>query len=364
MKPILYSADEKLFDSNGLGILNDAISCTVTQERNGMYELEMEYPVGGIHYENLVPLYIIMAQPDPITYRPQPFRIYETTKPLSGNITVYARHLAYDLMGIPVAPFTASTAAAALEGLTQNAIISCPFTFWTNKTTDATMTVEVPTSIWDLLKGNAGGILDVYGGEYEFDWWTVGLYKQRGAEIDTTIRYGVNLTGLKQSASTDNWCSTIYPYWVGEDGTLVTGGLCRTSGFYPFEQVRVVDYSEAWDAAPTADQLNARALSYLNNQKLAEPSVNIEFDFAHNTYDARFGAHTVQLFRVCDTIKVVFDQLGISTTATVIKTTYDAIAERYTKVEIGSKKQSLMDLIVSSTVSKNQWGSMTNNSFA
>lgn len=363
MKPILYSATEKLFSSNGLGILNDAISCTVTQERNGMYELEMEYPVGGIHYEILSPLYIIMARPDPVTWRPQPFRIYEVTKPLNGNITVYARHLAYDLMGIPVVPFTASTAAAALASLAQNAVISCPFTFWTNKTTDATMTVEVPTSIWDLLKGNAGGILDVYGGEYEFDWWTVGLYKQRGTEMDTTIRYGVNLTDLKQSVNTDSWCTTIYPYWRGEDGTLVTGRLCRTSEHYPFEQVRVVDYSDAWDTAPTAAQLEARALNYLTSQKLAEPTVNITLDFAHFGNDM-FSASTRQLFRICDTIKVVFDQLGISTTATVIKTTYDSIAERYTCVEIGSKKQSLIDLIWSSNVSKNNWGSVTNNRFA
>lgn len=364
MKPILYSSTEKAFDSNGLGILNDAISCTVTQERNGMYELEMEYPVGGIHYETLAPLYIIMARTDTMTWRPQPFRIYEITKPLNGNITVYARHLAYDLMGIPVSPFTANTAAAALEGLTQNAIITCPFTFWTNKTTEATMTVEAPTSIWDLLKGNAGGILDVYAGEYEFDWWSVGLWKQRGEDMDVTIRYGVNLTDLKQEASTDNWCTTVYPYWRGEDGTLVTGGLCRTSEFYPFEQVRVIDYSDAWETAPTADQLSARALNYLNNQKLAEPTVNITVDFASIEADALFGTSIRQMFRICDTIKIVFDQLGISTTATVIKTKYDALTERYTSVEIGSKKQSLMDLIVSSTNPKYQWGSMTNNSFA
>ena len=305
-----------------------------------------------------------MARPDPVTSRPQPFRIYEVTKPLHGNITVYARHVAYDLMGVPVGPFTASSAATALAGLTQHAIISCPFTFWTDKTAAATMTVDTPISIWELLKGSAGGILDTYGGEYEFDWWTVGLHKQRGTEMDTTIRYGVNLTDLKQSASTDNWCTTIYPYWMGEDGALVTGGLCRTSEYYPFEQVRVVDYSDAWDTAPTADQLNARALSYLNNQKLVEPSVNITVDFTHITDDALFGASIRQLFGVCDTIKVVFDQLGISTSATVIKTTYDSISERYTSIEIGSKRQSLMDLIVSSTGSKKQWGSMTNNSFA
>ncbi len=364
MKPILYSTTEKLFSSNGLGILNDAISCTVTQERNGMYELEMEYPVGGIHYEDLSPLYIIMARSDPMTSLPQPFRIYEVTKPMNGNITVYARHLAYDLMGIPVGPFTASTAAAALAGLAQNAVISCPFTFVTDKTTEATMTVETPTSIWDLLKGNAGGVLDIYGGEYEFDRWTVCLHKRRGSDMDTTIRYGVSLTGLKQEASTENWCTTIYPYWKGEDGTLVTGRLCRTSEFYPFEQVRVVDYSDAWDIAPTAAQLEARALNYLNSQKLAEPNVNITLDFAHFDNNDLIRTSSRQLFRVCDTIKVVFDQLGISTTATVIKTKYDALAERYTSVEIGSQKQSLMDLIVSSTGSKYQWGSMTNNSFA
>ena len=47
---LLYPSTETEFQNNGLGALPDAISCTVTEERNGMYELEMQYPVSGSHY--------------------------------------------------------------------------------------------------------------------------------------------------------------------------------------------------------------------------------------------------------------------------------------------------------------------------
>ena len=43
MIPILYLSDEVSFQSNGLGRLSDIISCSVTEERNGIFEVEFEY---------------------------------------------------------------------------------------------------------------------------------------------------------------------------------------------------------------------------------------------------------------------------------------------------------------------------------
>ncbi len=349
MKPILYSYSEQSFHSNGLGILNDAISCVVTQERNGMYELEMEYPIGGIHYEDLTLLYIIVARPDQVAL-PQPFRIYEITKPMNGNITVYARHLAYDLMGVPVRPFAASTITAAFTALTQNAVSTCPFTFETDKTTAATITVEAPTAIWDLLKGSDGGILDVYGGEYEFDWYTVKLLAQRGSDRGVQIRYGKNLTDLKQEASCDNWYTALYPYWMGEDGTVVEGDLLQYPGTYPVSRIRVLDLSEEWEEAPTVAQVTARAQSYRAANNLTEPAVSISVDFTHNeqvallNHGEMVSRDTGLKIAVCDTVTVYFERLGISTAANVTKTEYDVLADRYKTIEIGAKKQTLPGL--------------------
>ena len=35
MKPILYSSTATSFNNQGLGVLSDAVSCTVVEERNG-----------------------------------------------------------------------------------------------------------------------------------------------------------------------------------------------------------------------------------------------------------------------------------------------------------------------------------------
>ena len=104
---LLYPSTETEFQNNGLGALSDAISCTVTEERNGMYEMEMQYPVSGSHYGEIANRAILFCKPDP--YRdPQPFRIYRILKPISGRVTVYAHHISYDLSGVTVSPFSAA----------------------------------------------------------------------------------------------------------------------------------------------------------------------------------------------------------------------------------------------------------------
>ena len=95
---ILYDHDEEAFTSNGLGALPDAASCTVTEERNGGYEVEMEYPLTGSHFRDIQKRRILYVKPNPYD-DPQPFRIYSITKPINGIVTVHAAHLSYDTSG-------------------------------------------------------------------------------------------------------------------------------------------------------------------------------------------------------------------------------------------------------------------------
>lgn len=53
MIPCLYDSREMKFDHNGIGKLADAQSCTVTEKRNGSYELKLICPADGIHAEML-----------------------------------------------------------------------------------------------------------------------------------------------------------------------------------------------------------------------------------------------------------------------------------------------------------------------
>ena len=340
MKPILYEAAETEFDTNGLGILGEAVRCTVEQERTGIFELEMEYPTEGRRYGELCLRRIILALPDNLS-DPQPFRIYKISKPMKGTVTVYARHIAYDLMGVPVKPFSATSAAAALNGLKTNAVTDCPFEFWTDKTTAATMTVEVPSSIWSLLGGSAGGILDVYGGEYEFDKWTVKLHKERGKDRGVTIRYGKNLTSLQQEENCANVYTGIYPYWVDANGTLVEleGKILNASGSYDFTRILTKDFSQEWQEPPSQETLRARAEKYMKDNNIGVPRVSLEVSFVALEQTEEYK--TLQLLEqvsLCDKVTVEFPRLGVSATAECVGVRFDTLKERYEKLEIGEAK--------------------------
>ncbi len=346
--PILYGSAETAFADNGLGILSDAVSCTITEERNGAFELQMQYPVTGIHFGEIALRSLILAKPNPVD-EAQPFRIFRITRPLNGIVTVYAQHISYDLSGVPVAPFTAANAADALGKLKTNAASGCPFSFWTDKSTSAAMTVSKPSSIRSLLGGSEGSALDLYGGEYRWDRFTVRLYGQRGADRGASIRYGKNLTDIKQEENCANVYTGVYPYWLGQDGTLVQlpEKILDAPGSYDFTRVLPLDLSAEWQEQPTEEQLRARAQSYIQANDIGTPKVSLDVSFVQleQTEEYRDLA-LLERVELCDTVSVVFPAMGVSATAKVITTVYDVLLERFTKVSIGDARSTLADTLV------------------
>lgn len=348
MKPILYQSTEAAFDTNGIGILGDCASCTVTEERNSAYELEMEYPITGIHYADIAMRSIILAKPNP-TSDPQPFRVYEMSKPMGGIVTAYARHTAYDLDGIPVNPFISSSAPAAMSGLKSNAAVACPFTFSTDKTTSAKMTVSVPKTIWELLGGSEGGILDVYGGEYEFDKFHVKLCSARGADNGVTIRYGKNLTDLRQDENCASVYTGVYPYWTDVDGTLTTlpEKIINVSGTFDFTRIKPVDFSMDFEEQPTEATLRAAANAYISNNQIGVPKVSLKVSFAPLEQSEEYkGIAMLERVNLCDIVSVIFPAMGVSAKAKVIKTAYNVLLDRYDYVELGDARDTVAKIIV------------------
>ena len=94
----LFDSEETEFGTNGIGILSDAVMCEITEERNGEFELEMDYPINGKHYSDIGMRKIIVTKSNPYS-SPQPFRIYSISKPIDGIVTVNAEHISYDLSG-------------------------------------------------------------------------------------------------------------------------------------------------------------------------------------------------------------------------------------------------------------------------
>lgn len=347
--PILHPSTETAFDTNGLGMLSDATACTIIEERNGMFELEVQYPVSGTHYADLALRALILAKPNP-TDDPQPFRIYRITKPMSGTVTVYAQHISYDLAGIPTGPFTAANAPAAMAALGDNASVPCPFTFWTDKATAATMTVQAPASIRSLLGGVRGSILDTYGGEYAFDRYTVRLYASRGADRGVTIRYGKNLTSLEQDANCANVYTGVYPYWADSDGNnMVTlpEKIIQAPGTYDFTRILTLDLSSEWQERPTEEQLRARAERYITDNKVGVPKISLEVQFVPLEQSEEYkDLALLERVSLGDTVTVQFERLGVNATAKVVRTTYNVLLDRYDSIELGDARTNIADTIV------------------
>lgn len=351
MKPRLYEESETTFTSNGLGVLSDAMSCVVTEERNGPYELEMTYPITGIHFDELRHSRIIWAIPAD-GKGPQPFRIYYISKPLNGEVEVKADHISYQLSHIPVSPFTATTVGGALTGMQTYSAETNPFTFWTDKTTVANFEVTIPTSIRALLGGQEGSILDVYGGgEYEFDKYTVKLYQNRGADNDVTLRYGKNITDIQQEENIANTYTGVFPYWVGapegsEGEVLITlpEKVLHASSAqnFPYQRTVPLDLSSEFQEQPTQAQLRTRAQAYMDANNIGIPSVSIEVNFVAlwQTEEHKTMAN-LERVNLCDIVTVEFPLLGVSANAKVIKTEYDVLKERYNSVDVGDVRSKL-----------------------
>ena len=346
MKPVLYPSTENQFTTNGIGILADAISCKVPEELNGIYELTMQYPVKGIHYNSIQQDCILLCNANR-QRSPQPFRIYRITKPINGIVTVYAQHISYDLTGVPVKPFTAGSAAAAMATLKTNAAISSPFTFWTDIATAGDFELPVPVSARAAL-GGENSVLSKYGGELEFDRYAVKLHGQRGTDRGVTIRYGKNLTSLEQDENVANVYTGVYPYYMDSDGNFVQldGLIVYAPGTHVRQRILTLDLSSEFEEAPTQAQLKAKAKEYIEVNKIGIPTVSLKVSFAQLEQTEEYkGKALLEAVYLGDTVSVEFAALGVSAKARCVKTVYDVLLDRYESVELGDARPNIADTI-------------------
>ena len=328
------------FDNNGIGKLADAQSCTVTEKRNGSYELKLICPADGIHAEMLEEGNVILAKPSD-TMQPQPFRIYKITTPIDGKLEVQARHISYQLNFITVSPFSVSGCAGAVKGLKSHAASDCPFSVWTDVASSAMFTVSVPASFRNCLGGMDGSVLDTFGGEFEWDRYTVKFHRARGADHNVHIVYGKNLTDFKMEKSIENTITGVHPYWVDNETQAVMElpekvvMVSRKS--VPYQKITVLDCTSAFQEKPSEAALREYAQDYIDTTSLTEPEVDIKIDFIQlwNTpgYEDVVQAEQVSL---CDTVHVYISKLGIEASSKVTETEYDSLLERYNSITLSN----------------------------
>lgn len=346
MIPILFPSTETSFTSNGLGRLADCTRCEVTEERNGVYECEFDYPVSGKLYDQIaIGTYIAVTHDDKGDV--QPFEIYMRTAPLNGLVTFNARHISYKLGTIVAKPFTATSCAAALAAIPTNAMTSCPFTFWTDKSVTASFALTNPKTIRSILGGSEGSILDVFGtGEYEWDLFTVKLHQHRGQDSGVTIRYGKNLLDLTQTVDAENLYNAAVGYWE-KDGDTQYGAVTKGTGVTAAAIAVTLDFSGDFETKPTKAQLNAKAKAFLDAKQPWIPKENIKVDFVQlwQTEDYKDVA-ALQRVGLCDTVSVIYPELGVTAeNVKVIAVTYDTLRDRYSEMELGEAKSSFAEVL-------------------
>ena len=372
MIPILYDYNEQAFTSNGLGRLSDCISCIVTEERNGIFELEFQYPVNGMLFEDILEGRIIACTHDE-GGDIQPFEIYRSSKPINGIVTFNAHHISYRLGMYPTnyhsnSTVTCSTILSQLA--TYASVNNETWTFTTDITGSTTGygyvdgVVRPPISVREHLGGTEGSVLDIFGGEYEFDKWTVNLWKNRGTNNGVKIVYGKNLADFKAETDYSGAYTHIVAYYTGDYLTL--GAKSHGTWFVFYDTGhrlagnRVayysVDFSDKIENGETKEyttidsELTSLAASYATTNKPWEPSATIDIDFVQlwQTEEYKDFAPLLRC-KLCDSVNVSFGMYGLQDMAIkVVKVEWDALLDRYQSMTLGGIATGLGESITSS----------------
>lgn len=354
MIPILYESSETVFTSNGVCRLQDCISCKVTEERNGIYELEFEYPVDGNNFDK-IQLGRIVAVTHDDSGEIQPFDLVSMSRPISGIVTFRGVHISYRL--------NKTTTTLRLSGNISGVMAMLnAYNFGFYFSTDipgsgnaTSVENSYPVTVRQYLGGMEGSILDTYGGEYEFDMFDVILHQARGEKKNFAIRYGLNLVNYDEDVDYSDTYNKCLPYWNGSNGLRV--GDEQDCGIPPFNGIDncvPLDLTEKFETKPTKASLNQAALSYMAANKTYLPSQNIKVDFIRLQDTEEYSQFDNLLTcKLCDTVTVIFPWYNMSSDFKIVRTTYDVLEDRYESLELGELQTSLAQALgISSESSK------------
>lgn len=348
MIPILYKPDAK----TKIGWLAEASDCQCTEERNGVFELEFQYPMLGRYAADLVIDRYVKAKPN-ATAANQFFHIRKVSKPINGMFTVSCEHISYALSGYPVPTVSASGNAQVAI----NAILTAAKnqlgkdTGFSVATTDITLSSSIAltnVSARAALGGVSGSVLDVYGGEYEFDNHTIKLHEARGKDRGVRIAYGRNMTELKCDIDMDSAYTGIYGYVKNDKVNLHSyKAVTNSSGINAKTLIR--DFSSDFsggDSEITQSGLDSAVAAYAAANDINSPTVSMTVSFVDLSQSPEYASFSaLESVSLCDTVQIYHKDLNINIKAKVIKTVYDVLRERYTSIDLGSPRANFADVI-------------------
>lgn len=346
MIPILYDKNEISFTSNGLGRLRDTISAKVVEERNSIYELDFEYPVDGANYD-LIQVGRIVGVTTDDTGDFQPFDIVSFSRPINGVVTFHCTHISYRQSYLTVTGSNINSLADAFT-LLASAEPNNPFTYQTDKTSTGYLASAdgVPKSVRSMLGGVEGSILDAYGGEYEWDKFTVKLHSARGQARNFSIRYGVNMLDYNEDFDSSGTYMSCVPYWTDGTTTVVgdrqdsTGSTITGRG-----ECVPLDVSDKFESEPSKAQVEAMGQSIMAQKNPMIPSQNIHVEFVRLQDMGYEDLSNLLTCGLCDTINVVFPFYNTSGQFKIVKTVWDVLQNRYESMELGDLSVTLAEAL-------------------
>lgn len=359
--PILYKANETNFEHLGVSVLSDASKCFVTRERNGIYTLEFDYSINGKDVEKIKEGMLIKCDAGHRA-KNQRFIVSQITKSKDGY-KIYCKHISQVKTAMNVLNGeveVAGTATYALETWKNNLLDSkSEFLVWSDILTSSKTkwTIDSIENAREALGGKQGSILDVWGGEYEFDNLYIKLHKQMGRETPTIIAYGKNLLDIEQEQSIIETYTSIFPFVKYQDEhdthkekkdiilTLpeIVIDSPHASNF-THRRILKVDFSSD-DEIRTAEKLRSEVNSYIKNNNVGVPKLNLKLSYQDlSKVSSVFGNTAIEVVDLCDTLKVYYEDLGImNENAKVIKVVWDVLLEENHELEIGDTRSNFND---------------------
>lgn len=352
MIPILYKADATEFDTYGIGALSECTLCEVTEERNGAFECTLKYPVTGILFAELKNERLIKAKPND-TSKEQLFRIYRITTPINGIVTIYAQHISYDLSNIAELVWSSAmiSPTLAMSRIFTKTATTHNFKCSTDFSSAKPFSVSKPKSVRACLGGSEGSMLDLWGGEYEWDNFNVILHSKRGKDNGVVIEYGKNLTDMEQDNDFTDVYTDILPYAVFSDEStekvVTLSEITLPIIDNPTRQKTLIkDFTEFFDdkASINENSLRNKAKNFIKANPLGVETPTLSVAFEPLWKQPEYSA-ILERVSLCDTVTIRHSALGITAKSKVIKTVYDSLAEKYVSITLGTAKSNFVNTV-------------------
>ena len=362
MRPILFNKNETAFDTYGLGELN-VTKGTVTRERNGNYTLYAEIPVNDPATATLEKEMKLKADAG-LRTKNQTFEISRIVKDSSNIAKIYGQHISHKLEYMAVVNGRAfSGSAFTALAIWHNATIGdLRFDVWSDIQTTGKGVFDISKmeNARQALGGVEGSILDIYGGEYEFDNMTVRLHKQLGRTAPTVLEYGRNILSAESDETIESAYTSVLPFATytpdkpeGDTSDSQPDPVTVTilenyvdskyKALYAHRRIKVVDFSSEFKSdskskdIPTPDKLRKIANDYMERNAIGKPKINIKIEYADLAKTLDYADNGwIEELELCDIVPIYYPQIGLTDeTAKVTTVTYDFINERNESVEFG-----------------------------